>query len=177
MKYPIAIEHGNDATAWGVVVPDLPGCFSAGDTIDEAIANAAEAIDGWCELAAESGDEIPSPSAIANHVDNPDYAGWIWVLVDVDISRYQGPAERINVTIPKLVLHRIDEHLKDSPESRSAFFVRVAADFIRHEGKAAATTAKRAQAYPPSGKSKKSGLLLKQGGSASFQKVSKKKPA
>jgi predicted RNase H-like HicB family nuclease len=27
MKYPIAIEPGNAATAWGVVVPDLPGCF------------------------------------------------------------------------------------------------------------------------------------------------------
>ena len=40
MKYPIAIEPGNATTAWGVVVPDLPGCFSAADSgIDEAIEN------------------------------------------------------------------------------------------------------------------------------------------
>lgn len=32
MRYPIVIEAGDDATAFGVVVPDLPGCFSAGDT-------------------------------------------------------------------------------------------------------------------------------------------------
>ena len=44
MKYPIAIEPGDDHTAFGVVVPDLPGCFSAGDTLDEAIDNAREAI-------------------------------------------------------------------------------------------------------------------------------------
>lgn len=38
MKYPIAIEPGSDAQAWGVVVPDLPGCFSTADSgIDEAI--------------------------------------------------------------------------------------------------------------------------------------------
>ena len=40
MKYPIAIEPGNKHAAWGVVVPDLPGCFSAADSgIDEAIEN------------------------------------------------------------------------------------------------------------------------------------------
>jgi predicted RNA binding protein YcfA (HicA-like mRNA interferase family) len=34
MRYPIVIEAGNDATTFGVVVPDLLGCFSAGDTLD-----------------------------------------------------------------------------------------------------------------------------------------------
>ena len=46
MKYPIAIEPGNDADAWGVIVPDLPGCFSAADSgIDEAIDNTKQAIE------------------------------------------------------------------------------------------------------------------------------------
>jgi predicted RNase H-like HicB family nuclease len=40
MKYPIAIEMGGPKKSWGVVVPDLPGCFSAADSgIDEAIEN------------------------------------------------------------------------------------------------------------------------------------------
>jgi predicted RNase H-like HicB family nuclease len=52
MKYPIAIEPGNDTNAWGVIVPDLPGCFSAADSgIDEAIDNAKEAIELWIEAA------------------------------------------------------------------------------------------------------------------------------
>ena len=42
MRYPIAIEPGTDATAWGVVVPDLPGCFSAGDTLEEAMIQAED---------------------------------------------------------------------------------------------------------------------------------------
>ena len=36
MKYPIAIEPSDKSHAYGVVVPDLPGCFSAGDTIELA---------------------------------------------------------------------------------------------------------------------------------------------
>ena len=40
MQYPIAIESGSDTAACGVVVLDLPGCFSAGDTLDEALAGA-----------------------------------------------------------------------------------------------------------------------------------------
>jgi predicted RNase H-like HicB family nuclease len=31
MRYPAAIELGSDTTAYGVAVPDLPGCFSVGD--------------------------------------------------------------------------------------------------------------------------------------------------
>jgi predicted RNase H-like HicB family nuclease len=42
MRYPIAIEPGTESTAFGVVVPDLPGCFLAGDTLDDAMAGAEE---------------------------------------------------------------------------------------------------------------------------------------
>ena len=40
MRYPIVIETGDAKHAFGVVVPDLPGCFSAGDTLDDALTNA-----------------------------------------------------------------------------------------------------------------------------------------
>ena len=49
MRYPIAIEPGDEAQAFGVVVPDLPGCFSAGDTLDEALSNAEEAVVAWID--------------------------------------------------------------------------------------------------------------------------------
>ena len=55
MKYPIAIEPGAADHAFGVVVPDLPGCFSAGDTLDEAIDNAREA-----EFPADTGRRSPA---------------------------------------------------------------------------------------------------------------------
>ena len=40
---------GDEATAYGVVFPDLPGCFSAGDTLGDALANAREAAAAWLE--------------------------------------------------------------------------------------------------------------------------------
>jgi predicted RNase H-like HicB family nuclease len=64
MRYQIAIEPGTDTTAWGVVVPDLPGCFSAGDTMEEAMIQAEEAITGWIEAAIDDGQDIPAPSHI-----------------------------------------------------------------------------------------------------------------
>ncbi|HEY1856839.1 type II toxin-antitoxin system HicB family antitoxin [Acidocella sp.] len=76
MRYPIAIEIGDDNTAYGVVVPDLPGCFSAGDTLDEAIANAEEAAAAWIEATLDAGGGVPSPSALEAIRKNPDYHGW-----------------------------------------------------------------------------------------------------
>jgi predicted RNase H-like HicB family nuclease len=64
MRYPIAIEPRTDETAYGVVVPDLLGCFSAGDTLEEAIAGAEEAGLAWIETALDGGDPIPPPSPL-----------------------------------------------------------------------------------------------------------------
>ncbi len=41
---------------------DLPGCLSDGETIEEAVANGAEALRSWTETAREFGDPIPPPS-------------------------------------------------------------------------------------------------------------------
>jgi len=55
MKFAIAIEAGTRKSAFGVAVPDLPGCFSAGDTVEEAFDNVREAIEAHCEILAEEG--------------------------------------------------------------------------------------------------------------------------
>lgn len=85
MKYPIAIELGNNTTAWGVVVPDLPGCFSAADSgIDEAIENAEQAIELWIETALDMGQNIPTPSSISDLQKNSDYKDWVWAVASID---------------------------------------------------------------------------------------------
>nr|VFJ65550.1 MAG: Predicted nuclease of the RNAse H fold, HicB family [Candidatus Kentron sp. FW] len=127
MKFIIAIEPGNEDQAFGVVVPDLPGCFSAGDTFDEAIENAREAIDLWCETAiTEDGGEIPIPAPLSEHRANPEYAGWIWATVEVPMERHFGPAEKIHITLPSRVLARVDDYAKAHGESRSGFLARAA---------------------------------------------------
>ena len=82
MRYPIAIEPGDNRHAFGVVVPDLPGCFSAGDSLDEAMAQAREAILLHFEGLLDEG-KAPPPNPPAMHVGNPDFNGWIWAIVEL----------------------------------------------------------------------------------------------
>ncbi len=131
MKFPIAIEPGTPSTAWGVVVPDLPGCFSAGDTAEEAFVNAAEAIDAHCEVLAEDGADIPTPQPLAHWQADPEYAGWVWALVDVDVTRFQGKAEKINITIPRRILAKVDKYAKTHGLTRSGFLVQAAEQAMR----------------------------------------------
>ena len=116
MRYPIAIERGADDTAWGVVVPDLPGCFSAGDTFDEAMENAAEAIAMFLEDLIDEGNPIPVPGSIDDYLDQ--YKGWMWAFVEVPAEALDTRKERVNITLPKRVLRRIDAYAGDGQRSR-----------------------------------------------------------
>ena len=124
MRFPIAIEPGDAQHTFGVVVPDLPGCFSAGDTLDEAVDNAKEAIQLWLETVIDDNGVIPEPSSISGLQANPEFKGWVWALVTVDIAELSGKAERVNITIPARVLRRIDAAAKEAGESRSGYIVR-----------------------------------------------------
>ncbi|MFN7641921.1 MAG: type II toxin-antitoxin system HicB family antitoxin [Burkholderiales bacterium] len=127
MRYPIAIEPGTRRRAWGVVVPDLPGCFSAADSgIDEAIDKAREAIAIWIEAAVDAGEAIPAPSPIDLLRKSPDYAGWVWAVVDVDPAILDETVERVNITLPRRVLARLDAKARQAGESRSGFIARLA---------------------------------------------------
>ncbi len=126
MKFIIAIEPGDQDHSFGVVVPDLPGCFSAGDSLDEAIANAHEAIDLWCETVIEDGQDIPMGKTITEHQQDPELAGWVWAVVDVPVEKYLGPAEKINITVPRLLLSRIDEYARSHGATRSGFLAQAA---------------------------------------------------
>lgn len=131
MLYPIAIETGDDEHAYGVVFPDLPGCFSAGDTLEEALANAKEAVDFYLEDLADRGKLPPEASTLSECQANPDYNGWAWAIIEVDIEPYMGKASKINVTLPNLLTKKIDDFIKSSPEYKSrSHFLQVAA---RHE--------------------------------------------
>jgi predicted RNase H-like HicB family nuclease len=127
MKYPIAIEMGGPKKSWGVVVPDLPGCFSAADSgIDEAIENAKEAIELWIEVVLDKEMEIPRPSMITDLQKKKEYKGWIWAVAEVDPALLSDEIERINITLPKRVLSRLDAKAKKAGETRSGFIAHLA---------------------------------------------------
>lgn len=131
MRFFVAIEPGGNDHAFGVVVPDLPGCFSAGDTLDAAFENTKEAIDLWCETVIEDGGMIPPGKTLAEHQADLEFAGWVWSIVEVPVERYLGPAEKVNITLPKLLLTRIDEYAKAHGATRSGFLAQAARQAMR----------------------------------------------
>ncbi len=137
MRYPVVL-HTDDGIRYGVTVPDLPGCFSAGDTLEEALASAEEAIKLHLEGLVEEGHEVPAPGAVASYQALPEYAGGVWALVDVDVSRFEGKAEKINITIPARLFHKIDAAACTRHLSRSAFLAMAARREITDDGSDAA---------------------------------------
>ena len=127
MRYPVAIEPGDDTNAFGVVVPDLPSCFSAGDTLDEALANAEAAVVAWIDAMLDRDETIPAPSSIdALRADHPQWATWIWAVVSVDPARLDDTIERVNITLPRRVLARLDAAARAAGETRSGYIARIA---------------------------------------------------
>ena len=86
MYFPIAIHKDPDSD-YGVTVPDLPGCFSAGSTVDEAMLMAREAIGLYLDTLIEDGREVPVPSEIERLKQNPEFADATWAFVAVDYDR------------------------------------------------------------------------------------------
>jgi predicted RNase H-like HicB family nuclease len=125
MRYPIVIEPGTETTAYGVIVPDLPGCFSAGDTLDEAIANAEEAAAGWIDATLDDGGTIPEPSSLETLRQRPDYAGWSFGVIEVDPALLDDTVERVNITLPRRVLRRLDAKAEALGLTRSGYIGRM----------------------------------------------------
>ena len=121
MRYPIAIEQGTETTAFGVVVPDLPGCFSAGDTLDEAMVGAEEAAAAWIDAALDAGQAVPVPTSLEAIRQNSEFEGWTFGVITVDPSLLDDTIERVNITLPRRVLKRLDALARAAGESRSGY--------------------------------------------------------
>ena len=134
MQYPIVI-HKDPESAYGVIVPDLPGCFSAGDTIGEAVESAQEAIACHFEGLLMDGEQFPEQKSFEAHLANKDYQGGIWAVVNVDISKLTSKAKRINITVPARVLAIIDEAAAREGETRSGLLSRAALSYVERGSK------------------------------------------
>jgi predicted RNase H-like HicB family nuclease len=121
MYFPAAIfiEEGK---AYGVTLPDIPGCNTAGDTLEETLANVQDAV----EFALEAVEAKPAPSALELHRNDPVYAGAVWAMVNVDLGFLDQRTVRVNITLPAGTLEEIDRTAKGRGLSRSAFLVRAA---------------------------------------------------
>jgi predicted RNase H-like HicB family nuclease len=129
VRYAIVI-HKDKKSDYGVTVPDLPGCFSAGSMMDEAINMAREAVELHLEGLVEEGSHIPPSTPIEKLKRNPDYSVGIWAVVEIDPANLRIRAKRVNITMPQRVLDSIDRFAASQGETRSGLLLKAATTYI-----------------------------------------------
>jgi predicted RNase H-like HicB family nuclease len=127
MKFPVVLHKDADSD-YGVTVPDVPGCFSAGATVSEALENVKEALALHFEGLVADGDALPQAHEVDVYMADPDYAGGVWAVVEFDVTPYLGKSVRFNATLPENLLQRIDDMVKNDHRyaSRSGFLATAA---------------------------------------------------
>ena len=138
MNYPVLITK-QPRSDFGVIVPDLPGCITAGRTMDEALEMAREAIELHLEGLVEHGQVPPLPRSIDTLRAMRRSAGGIWAVVQVDPAGLRVRVVRVGVTMPQRLLDAIDRHARQSGETRSGLLARAAIRYIGREGDALPT--------------------------------------
>jgi predicted RNase H-like HicB family nuclease len=136
MKFPIVI-HKDAGSSYGVIVPDLPGCFSGGDTLEEALVSSKEAIICHVQGMLMHGQPIPEKKDISLHKKDELLADGFWASVDVDVSKINVENVDINITVPSPILDLIDDIAAQDGESRSGLVARAVLEYawIRVEDK------------------------------------------
>lgn len=93
LVYP-AVFHQEDNAYW-VEFPDLEGCHTFGDTIDETLTNAREALEGYTLSFIEDGQKLPPPSDIGSIKTSDGFVS----LVDVDLTEYLEREKTVDKTL------------------------------------------------------------------------------
>lgn len=127
MKYVIAIEPGDSNNPdFGVIIPDLPGCYAQGRNLDEAIKDAKESAEGWLEEMLDRGEPAPKASSFSDLVvAHPEWKEWLWAAIDIDLSQMGDVKERVNIILPQRILRRLDALSKEAGDSRSGFIAKM----------------------------------------------------
>jgi len=128
MLFPVVV-HKDEKSDYGVTIPDMPGCFTAGTTLDEAINNIQEAAE--CHYVDES--ELPVASSLERFVNDSEYAGGIWVMVNIDLAKLKVKAKRVNITMPENLLHEIDRYAEQYHMTRSGLLAQAAGEYIHRK--------------------------------------------
>lgn len=106
IEYPFTIRRlsKSEGGGWLVEFPDLPGCIADGDTIEEAVESADDALRSWLGTAKEFKDPVPSPSAGLS-------GKWVQRVPKSLHARLAAKAEKDGVSLNTLVVSLIAEGL------------------------------------------------------------------
>lgn len=119
----IALIHKDADSDYGVSFPDLPGCVTAGSTLEEARRFAQEALTLHLEGMVEDSDLPPQPSALEVIMSERANRDAVAILV---AAPHQARTVRVNITLPEDALRQIDTYATHHGFSRSSFLVQAA---------------------------------------------------
>lgn len=129
MFYPAYIHSDADGSASGFF-PDVAGCFFAGDSLDDTFKDAQSALIAHFEALYEMNETLPEPGSVEAHLEThpDDFSCGQWLLVEINMNQFDGRAERINITLPRRLLVKIDNFVCAHPQfsNRSAFIAEAA---------------------------------------------------
>ena len=128
MTYYIGLVHKEDQSSFGVQFPDVPGCFSAADTMDDLVGNASEALSLWAEDTA-----MPPPRRIEDIVKDRGIADELAAgafLISVPLTENDARVVSANISLERGMLKAIDAAAKRRKLTRSAFLAQAARNEI-----------------------------------------------
>jgi predicted RNase H-like HicB family nuclease len=132
MHYVAVVEKEADS-AFGVWFPDIEGCFSAGDTLDEAVSNAAAALRQHVEALESAGKKLSPARSVDDVLRDKDVKASVKLgalLFAVPLLADAGRTVRINVSLDKALVDQIDEAASVRGLTRSAFIAQAAREKI-----------------------------------------------
>jgi predicted RNase H-like HicB family nuclease len=119
MRQYIALIHKERDSDFGVSFPDLPGCVTAGATLDEARTMAVEALALHLEGLEADGAPVPEPSSLEKVMADADNRDGVAILVPAPPQ--VAKTIRVNITLPEDVLRDIDSYAEANGYTRSGF--------------------------------------------------------
>jgi predicted RNase H-like HicB family nuclease len=120
-----AAVHKDDSSDFTALFPGVPGCITAGGTVEELEAMAREALQGHLDVSRDFGDPVPVPLTLDAVKAHEDAQGSEFVLA-VAVEVESGKAARLNITMPEELVAEVDTYAKRRGLSRSAFLAKAA---------------------------------------------------
>lgn len=79
----------------------------------------------WLDVALDAKMAIPAPTALETLRARPEFAGWTFAVVTVDPTLLDDSVERVNITLPRRVLRRLDAQAKATGMTRSGWIAQL----------------------------------------------------
>jgi len=134
MKTYIAYVYKDPNSSFGVSFPDLPGCYGAGETYDEAINSAKISLREYALAMADEGDDMPAPRThgeLAGDTAEAIEMRKCAFCIEVPLVVTVGQKRRVNLSLDGRMLDAIDRACAAAGMNRSAFLSNIAANWLQ----------------------------------------------